>query len=148
MALGGSSKFTEPFNHTPSGSPFAEAYFKSTPGRWEGLGLPRCQALAEELRDHPASFTHLEAPQLLKHTLGLRNQYPQGQLLLLWFRPGTEEAEAFAKEIDVFAGAVDKELGFRSITYQEVYARLERVAGRDPAHAEYLTYLGSRYFSQ
>lgn len=143
LTWGVESKFTEPFGNGQSRPPFRESYFKPEVGRWNGLGLPACQKLAEGLRDGVLSFKYLDAPQLLKHTLGLRTQHPEGRLILLWYKPETEEAEAFTEEIRRFGESVDEPLGFRAITYQEVFVRLAQEPAAQPT---YLDYLRSRYF--
>ena len=112
-------------------------------GRWQRLGLPACQKLAESLRNRAVSFKHLDAPQLLKHTLGVRTQYPEGRLILLWYQPETDESDLFANEIRDFSASGDEALGFRAITYQEVFVRLSLEV---EARSDYLDYLRSRYF--
>jgi hypothetical protein len=63
------SKFTEPYNrHTRR--ILSPSYIKR--GIWKGL--PRCEALANRLVEENGgrtSFEYLDAPQLLKHILGL-----------------------------------------------------------------------------
>ncbi len=143
QAWGIESKFTEPFGHSQLRPPFQKSYFAPPEGRWKTLGLPACQKLAEDLRDGVEVFKYVEAPQLLKHVLGLRRQYREAQLVLLWFQVDAEESEAFATEIDRFAEAVDESLGFRAITYQDVFGR---IAEEPAATPEYRAYLQARYF--
>ena len=64
-------------------------------------------------------------------------------LMLLWYAE-QPAATSFQREIDQFAEAVDGALGFRSVTYQEIYSRLLLIPNRSQDHADYL---GSRYFS-
>lgn len=142
------SKFTEPFNHGTYDVPFRPAYFAKDPGRWSRLGLPRCQALAERLRDGEVRFSCLDVPQLLKHALGLRRHDSPGSLVLLWHRVESAEAEILAKEIASFAAAVDEDLGFRAVTYQEVFERLGRDAGTGGNHTDYREWLRDRYFAE
>ena len=144
------SKFTEHLKRSTRGkSNFATAYFPEHGGIWTGKGLPACQSLAQELRTEELRrgrqrFEYLDPRQLLKHALGLANQ--QGNRFSLYYLyydcPG-ERPEAHRREIDLFAELVGGEIGFKALTYQEVYKRL-RYSGQ--ADSQYLDYLGTRYF--
>ena len=77
-AWGIESKFTEPFQpwrqRKAGDKAFRPSYFKDE-SIWDGL--PRCQALADRLyRATQPEFRHLDAPQLIKHALGLHARYP------------------------------------------------------------------------
>jgi len=140
------SKFSEPFNHgEKTDQAFTDSYFAKGEDLWRGL--TGCRQMAERIRDRDPefSFVHLEAPQLIKHALRLRRWYSDGQLILLRFDAGTEEDKAYASEIDRFSSHIDAGLGFRSITYQQVFARLEKEPAADPEH---LAYLRDRYFAE
>jgi len=144
MTLGVESKFTEPFQgRSKSERPFSVSYFASQPGLWETRGLERCQDAAERIQGGELCFDYLDAPQLLKHVLGLRPRFPSAHLLLLRYDAGTEEDKRFEEEIHRFAGQLDPSLGFRSLTYQEVFQRLSHDQAGEPA---YLEYVGTRYF--
>lgn len=143
LAWGIESKFTEPYQARAEREPFASAYFADEGGLWARRGLPRCQALAEDVNDGRVRFRYLDAPQLLKHALGIRRTYPDGKLLLLWYDVGAPEARALEAEIAMFAGAVDDALGFRAMTHQDVFARLSKAPA---APAGYVDYLRTRYF--
>ena len=144
LAWGIESKFTEPFQANKKRPTFAQSYFENEIGLWAKLGLPRCQALADQMKDGRVNFRHLDAPQLLKHSLGLRRKYPRGRLLLLWYDVDAPETKAFADEIQAFAQSVDEEIGFRAITYQQVFARLATETSVAPAYVEYIR---NRYFA-
>ena len=135
------SKFCEPYRSKNKSDPFRAWYFPDGAGLWEARGLPRCEQLARNLRDRSITFEYLDVAQLLKHALGLFNQVEQATLLHLWYDEGTE-GQALQQEQAVFADKVDQRLGFRSLTYQELYTRLR--SHSDSGHAEYLA---SRYFS-
>ena len=137
------SKFAEPFQSGKSKKLFACSYFKNSKGLWTKQGLPRCQHLAEQLQCKKKSFRYLDAPQLLKHALGLKRNYPTGALVLLWFDPGDIEAQDLREEIAMFEALVDAELGFTAITHQTVFARLKTEIDVDP---DYVNYLEQRYF--
>ena len=142
------SKFTEPFRPKRYGGkkrpPFAKSYFDDPEGIWRKLGLPRCQTLAKRLSHGERLFHHLDAPQLLKHAIGLKRAYPTGALTLLWFDLVHAEGSALRREIQKFEKLVDDELGFNAIRHQTVFQMLRAEALADPNH---LSYLESRYFS-
>ena len=144
MATVVESKFTEPFWSKRHRPPFEESYFNDSNGTWARLGLPKCQALAERLQREAGLFSYLDAPQLLKHAIGLNRAYPTGRLTLLWFDPCHTEGTAYHKEIQMFGELVNLELGFNALTHQTVFKRLKSEAHTDP---DYVEYLESRYFS-
>ena len=144
LAWGVESKFTEPFQGRQAHAPFVETYFKNDIGLWAALGLPKCQDLADRINWGVIKFVHLDAAQLLKHALGLRRKYEDGQLVLLWFNVEAPIAESLATEIREFSRSVDSTLGFRAVTYQDVFARLSQESTANPAH---VNYLHSRYFA-
>lgn len=134
------SKFTEPYDEREKKG-FVSSYFEKR-GLWDGL--PLCRGLAD-LINSDQQFTCLNATQLLKHILGLyRNHKQDGfTLLYLWYDVrGSDAAETHRKEIEKFRQIVSCEISFRSMTYQELFARLlPLVRGTD-----YAEYLRSRYF--
>jgi len=144
IAVAVESKFTEPYQGRPKRAPFVESYFKAKTGLWASLGLPKCQNLAERLHRREIRFEYLDAAQLLKHTLGVRRKFRDGQLVLLWFNSNTSEGEALSSEIRFFSQSVDSALSFRAIEYHDVFACLEQEPSADPRHVDYLR---SRYFA-
>jgi len=142
-AWGIESKYTEPFQLHKNREPFTPSYFRDDSGLWTRLGLPRCQRLAEQISRGQKQFFHLDVPQLLKHSLGIRHAYVEGQLLYLWFDINTPDCRLLAKEIETFASLVDEVLGFRSVTHQEVFSHLSAEPTVNPA---YVTYMRNRYF--
>jgi hypothetical protein len=134
------SKFAEPYDDREHKG-FAPSYFE-TPGLWDDL--PLCRGLANLINDGER-FTCLDAAQLLKHILGLRrNHKEQGFMLLyLWYDVrDSDAADAHRKEIENFRQSICREVSFRSMTYQELFAALlPHIKG-----ADYADYLGSRYF--
>lgn len=142
-AWGIESKFTEPYQPRADRELFSPSYFQDEMGLWTRRGLPRSQALAEDLREGRTSFVYLDAAQLLKHALGIRRTYADGKLLMLWYDVDAPEARALEEEIRAFAAAVDETLGFRALTHQEVFARLAAEPAADAAH---VAYLRERYF--
>ncbi len=148
--VGVEAKFTEHLKRSTKGkSEFKAAYFPNSGELWSELGLPACQTLAEELwaeelRGGRQRFEYLDPRQLLKHALGLAKEMGNRfSLYYLYYDCVGKEQEAHRREIDCFRKRVGDEIGFRALTYQEVFERL-RNSGQ--ADADYLNYLESRYF--
>ncbi len=134
------SKFAEPYDDREHKG-FVSSYFE-TSGLWDDL--PLCCGLAELIKEGK-QFTCLDAAQLLKHILALRRTHKeQGfTLLYLWYDiRDSDAADVHRKEIENFHQLVCREVSFRSMTYQELFAALlPHIKG-----ADYAEYLGSRYF--
>ena len=144
--VGIESKFCEWLTPKLAGSKrFKEKYFSSADGVWVKNGLPQCQALAEALRTDRISFRYLDAPQLLKHALGMATQLgTRFSLWYLFFDFDADPAGEHSNEISDFSRSVAPELNFRAMTYQQLFKRLE--ASAKPEDSTYLLYLRSRYF--
>ena len=144
------SKFTEHMKRATRGkSEFRISYFPESHELWAEKGLHDCQALAQELwaeerRGGRQRFEYLDPRQLLKHALGLVTQLGNRFSLhyLYCDYPG-DQLEAHRREVNLFEERVGHELGFKALSYQEVYARLGDFGQVD---SEYLDYLGARYF--
>jgi len=135
------SKFAEPYDDREHKG-FAPSYFE-TLGLWDDL--PTCRDLAN-LINGSEQFTCLDAAQLLKHILGLRrNHKEQGfTLLYLWYDVrDSDAADTHRKEIERFQQIVCREVSFRSMTYQKLFAALLP----QTECADYAEYLTSRYFA-
>jgi Restriction Endonuclease associating with ARP len=151
------SKFSEWLVRRPRHKAiFKPKYFPAGRGVWAEYGLPRCQALAEELQARTERFKHLHAAQLLKHALGLAawaagearstptRSSPSFALCYLYYDwPGRESAVHRA-ELERFTARVAGELRFSGLTYQALYRRLRDTSGIDRA---YVDYLKARYFA-
>lgn len=108
-------------------------------------GLRASQHLAEELHSGRIQFRYLDAPQLLKHALGLATQHPGSfELYYLFFDCPGLETEVHRAEVCRFAELVGGDFRFRWSSYQEVFNQLT-VAG-DAKSTSYLAYLSERYF--
>ena len=145
--IGIESKFTE--WHTPRRPAkirFKDKYFPGDLKLWNSRGLPACQALAEEIQDGRTRYRFFYATQLLKHALGMATQCPGGiGIYYLYYDWSGPAAREHRKEIERFAGRVGAELGFQSLSYQELYRRLRQSA--TPIDSGYLDYLRDRYFA-
>ena len=116
-------------------------YFAAGRAFWRDAGLPRCQALAEDLRAGRERFRHLHVAQLLKHALGLaRTAYELRYLYHEWPRG---PAAAHRAELERFVARVGAEARFSASTYQDLFRTLAADTRVDRA---YLEYLRARYF--
>ncbi len=138
------SKFTELYyRHTKR---TIKAKYLSIPGLW--AQLPRCEKLVRHIHEEErgkTSFVYLDAPQLLKHILGLATKFgPKGfQILYLWYEVPSIEAEKHRSEIVVFKEYVGDEVDFRDMTYQELFKAINKLPNKD---RDYISYLRERYF--
>jgi hypothetical protein len=140
------SKFTEwTTKKRPDLARLQEKYLK--PGAlWADAGLPECQQLAADLVAGTESFRHLDALQLLKHVLGLsKSQGARFSLFYLYFdyEGESEMAALHREEVERFAARVDGVLGFRGLSYQQLFAAL---AATEVVESDYIDYLRQRYF--
>ena len=138
------SKFTELYyRHTKR---TIKTKYLSVPGLW--AQLPRCEKLVRHIHEEEqgkTSFVYLDAPQLLKHILGLATKFgPKGfQILYLWYEIPSIEAEKHRSEIVVFKEYVGDEVDFRDMTYQELFKAINKLSSKD---RDYVSYLHDRYF--
>ena len=137
------SKFTEPYGG--HARPLRPAYL-DVAELWQGLG--QCRTLAAEMVKGDAAFERLDAAQLIKHILALRNKYgPRGCILLyLWYDECGDEAQLQREETDRFAATATADgVRFMSMTYQSLIPALAQRLGA--AHKECLDYLVGRYLA-
>lgn len=146
VTLAVESKFTEWMTPKPAhADAFRPAYFPDGGPLWSGRGLPRCQRLAEAIAAGQERFRWLDAPQLLKHALGLATAAPGPfSLQYLYFDSDEQVGAAHRAEIARFSSLVGDETGFVARSYQELFDRLGSHARE--SHRDYLAYLGDRYF--
>lgn len=135
------SKFTEWLS--PRERTLDAKYFPSGKGLWEAEYLAGCQALANDLRER-APFRYLDAPQLLKHALGIaRKKSGTYELHYIYFDWDGPEGRVHSAEVARFENLVGQEIRFRALSYQQLFRRLDRTAR--PDDAAYLEYLHTRY---
>lgn len=71
------------------------------------------------------SFEYLDAPQLLKHILGLnyetRFKEKGFTFLYLWYEIPSLEADKHRSEIESFKKAIGQDVDFQVLTYQELF---------------------------
>jgi hypothetical protein len=134
------SKFTEPYSR---GIKSIRKAYVQTPGVWGKY--TSCELLANQIVSEEKVFEHLDAPQLLKHILGLKTQYrDEGfTLLYLWYDFASIEADKHRLEIQTFQSSIDNEIDFRHLTYQDLFKAVSSTHGIDNG---YISYLHDRYF--
>lgn len=144
LTIGIESKFTEWLTpKSPGKAPFKEKYFPPGDGVWKRVGLPETQCFAEEIQSTNLTFRHLDAPQLVKHALGLATHCRTAfRLFYLYFDSAGAEGDIHKKEISLFSERLDTELGFKAFSYQELIGRLEQSSA---VPKQYLEYLRARY---
>lgn len=119
------------------------SYFPRGEGLWAAHNLPRCQSLALAYREF-GPYKFLDAPQLLKHALGLASKKPtRYEIYYIYFEWKSREGDAHAEELAKFSELVGEEVHFRALTYQQLFARLGQAIR--PGDAGYLNYLTKRY---
>jgi len=140
-------KFTEPFQGKHTKPPFKDKYFPGGTPIWSERGLPRSGELAAQVQAGSIEFKYLDAPQLLKHALGLQ-RYGMGRFNLVYlFMPGSADVEAVQEqEIARFRELLGAELPFNSLSYPVLISRLRLLAGS--SHGTYFDYLIGRYLRQ
>ena len=139
------SKFAEWLTRRPRGKrPFKDKYFAPGDRVWAAAGLARCQALAEELQDGRERTKLLNAPQLLKHALGLAmNGLRTSTLVYLYYERPSKEATTHRAELDRIVPRLAPEIDLRVSTYQALFGALREAPGVERG---YVDYLARRYF--
>jgi hypothetical protein len=140
------SKFTEWLIRKSFRTPvFKAKYFPIAEELWNSKGLSACQSLAADIQVGRDRFLHFDAPQMLKHALGLATRANGGfSLWYIYFECSGGESTIHKTEIRAFAERVGREIGFKALTYQELFRRLETM--RQSIDAGYIGYLSDRYF--
>ena len=143
-ALAIESKFTEIYHSKNNTKPFSESYFCKEE-IW--TNLPVCRKLAEDIRDNLMTFVYLDAPQLIKHCLGLMRSYQDRShftLTYLWYDFPGPELDQHNAELDTFEKIVSRDIVFAAIPYSHLFEKLQEINDIDP---QYIAYLHTRYFS-
>jgi len=85
----------------------------------------------------------LNAPQLLKHTLGIANTFQKDfTLLYLWYDCSFPEATEHRAEVGMFMQRLNGEIDFRAMTYQALFKKMQSAPAVD---GNYIAYLAERY---
>jgi hypothetical protein len=142
--IGIESKFVEPYRNRGTGYSLSPKYFPPGLGHWSNAGLLRAQSLANEIR---GQWKYLDAPQLLKHMLGLRSEQPEAivHLIYVWYDTDFDDAKAHRAEVEQFSNSIAGDIvRFSAISYQELFRSL-RDSSPDSSPG-WAAYLAERYF--
>lgn len=141
--VGVESKFTEWMSRKTGQAASMAPYFRKPETLWGRAGLTECARLARDVNDGKKTYEYLDAPQLLKHILGLHRQVARPwALLYLWYDAEGETGDTHRKELADFGSRVGGELTFRAVSYQSL---AQALAVEAQASREYLAYLKVRY---
>lgn len=117
----------------------------------ETLFEPGPLALYEDLKANPKRFSMLDAAQLIKHYLGLRNSFPEVGVTLLylfWEPQNAADVEAYRRhrhELNEFASNFEKsEICFAAISYPELWTAWKD-AGPPDWLRRHIAHLEERY---
>lgn len=150
------SKFTEPYGNRKHEG-LKQKYVENV-SFWNGL--PNLYELAKEISPDDTKFQYLDAAQLIKHILGLKNNCdkynschkPKSgrflrhnfRLLYLWYDVIGKDGVEHRKEIEQFAEIAQRDnIKFSHITYQEVIMKLSKEFYE--GNEDYLNYITDRY---
>lgn len=140
------SKFTEWMTRKKADLPRLRDKYLRPGTLWDDIGLPRCQQLAAAIAAGAETFLQLDAPQLLKHALGLGTSAARPFALMYLYHDYANTAamaDRHREEIARFTGLVDDRLGFAAMSYQQLIAGLAATPGVD---SDYVHYLQERYY--
>lgn len=109
--------------------------------------LPNLREVAGLVSPDNTRFVALDAPQLIKHTLGLKRAHGRTgfRLLYLYYDVPGPEAVRHAEEVAEFSKSLGRDgVTFQSLTYQDVILSLAR--NQRVGHEAFVDYLVERYF--
>jgi hypothetical protein len=141
--VGIESKFTEWMSRKTGQASSMAPYFRKPESLWGRAGLTECDRLAREINDGTKAYEYLDAPQLLKHILGLQNSRAQSWALsYVWYDAKGDTGDKHRAELAEFGERIRADLTFVAVPYQELVARLTTAHGGEP---DYFAYLSQRY---
>ena len=141
------SKFTEPYSTSKLKCYLKQKYFLDGRCLWTEVGLPGCQAVADDLRNGTLNFELLDVAQLLKHMLGLGRTGSRWRLCCLWYRIDGRIGQRHQEELEQFSQKIGADAArFTSLTYQKLFVRIRATIG--PEHDAWVSYMEKRYFNE
>lgn len=108
--------------------------------------IPHVLRFAKTISPYDHKFLHLHPAQLVKHILGLKNQFDKNsfRLLYLWYDVLGYDGAVHRNEINTFSEVVKSDgIKFHGLSYQELITTL--ATQLRPDHSEYIRYLTERY---
>ena len=108
--------------------------------------IPNLLELAKTISPDDKSFAHLHVAQLIKHILGLKENFGKKKfrLLYLWYDTIGPESAIHHKEIEKFTKVTKADsIYFHAMSYQELIANLSKKYRG--THKDYIDYISGRY---
>jgi hypothetical protein len=141
--VGIESKFTEWMSRKSGQAASMAPYFRKPESLWGRAKLTECDRLAREINDGLKVYAYLDAPQLLKHILGLQNSgAPSWALFYVWYDATGDAGDQHRTELADFSERIRSDLTFVAVSYQELVAQIATAQGGAP---DYFAYLAQRY---
>ena len=142
-AFGIECKFSEAYSSRKHPG-LKERYLTEIPEQWKDI--PKLFDFAKTISPDESIYHHLHPAQLIKHILGLKNEYGKSgfRLLYLWYDVLGAEGCKHRKEIEKFSEItkLDK-IKFHSISYQELIIKMQKDFYK--GNEKYINYLTDRY---
>jgi hypothetical protein len=142
-AFGIECKFSEAYSSRKHPG-LKEKYLTDIMEQWKDI--PNLFDFAKTISPEDKSFNHLHPAQLIKHILGLKNEYGKGgfRLLYLWYDVLGDDGCRHRTEIEKFARIAKQDnIKFHSISYQQLIMKMKKEFYR--GNEDYLNYLTDRY---
>ena len=111
---------------------------------WEDI--PSLFDFAKSISPNDNKFLHLHPAQLVKHILGLKNQFGKSgfRLLYLWYDVLGQDGAVHRNEIDTFSAVAKSDgIKFHALSYQDLIVKLSREYRNE--HPDYIQYVSGRY---
>jgi hypothetical protein len=141
--VGIESKFTEWMSRKAGQAASMAPYFRKPESLWGRAGLTECDRLAQASNSGTKAYEYLDAPQLLKHILGLhKTGAPSWALFYVWYDATGDTGDKHRTELAEFGERVRADLTFVAVSYQELVARF---ASAQEGAPDYFAYLAQRY---
>jgi hypothetical protein len=136
------SKFNEPYGGWEKKG--LKTVYLDHPEFWSDL--PNLHEIARQVSPDDTRYVHLDAPQLIKHTLGLKAAYGKRGFRLVYLHydvPGRQGVK-HAEEVDEFARCLERDgVQFQRLTHQDVIWSLAK--NERHRHRVFVDYLAERY---
>jgi len=108
--------------------------------------IPNLLGFAKTISPDDYEFFHLHPAQLVKHILGLKNQFGKDsfRLLYLWYDVLGHDGAVHRNEIDTFSKVAKSDgIKFHALSYQDLIIKLSKESRIE--HPEYIHYVSERY---
>jgi len=113
-------------------------------GIWDDI--PHLFDFAKTISPEDHTFLHLHPAQLVKHILGLKNQFGKDsfRLLYLWYDVLGHDGAIHRNEIDTFSEVAKSDgIKFYALSYQDLIVKLSKESRTE--YPDYIQYVCERY---